>query len=275
MKERVHQFGINNALIGITTEPEEGTASSSLPAVIFLNSGLLHHVGMSRFHVHLSRILAAQGYISFRFDLSGIGDSITQKGPSSVVERSINETREALDYIQSSLGVDHFVLFGLCTGADNGHRVAVADERVCGTVLLDGYTYPTVNFVLHRYKDKVFNIPTWYRFLRRCLFPPTSNEQNVETDSTDVLYAWQLPPKQLVKQQLEQLVSRRVQLLQIFTGASQGYNYQQQFQDAFRSVDFGTCIKVEYFENSDHTFTLLNDRDALTSLIVDWMNTRF
>lgn len=243
--------------------------------MIFLNPGLLHHVGANRFHVHLARILAAQGYLAFRFDLSGIGDGIAQKGPSSVLERSVRETREAMDHIQSRLGVDHFVLVGLCTGADNGHRVAVTDERVCGTVLLDGYAYPTLKFFLRQYKDKLLSIPAWYRFLRRCLVAPASSDRNVISGPTDVFYAWRLPPKRLVIQQLELLVARRVQLLQIFTGSSPIYNYQQQFHDTFRSVDFGTCIEVEYFEYADHTFTLLRDRDKLTSLIVDWINSRF
>ena len=90
--------------------------------MIFLNSGILHHVGAHRLHVHLARKLAAQGYMAFRFDLSGIGDSVIHMGLNSVVERSVSETQEAMDLLQSNLGADRFILVGLCTGADNGHR---------------------------------------------------------------------------------------------------------------------------------------------------------
>ena len=147
---------------------------------------------------------------------------IAQMSTSSVLERSVSETREAMDHIQSSLEVD------------NGHRVALADELVRGTILVDGYAYPNLGSILHSYKDKLLSIPVWYR----CLVAPSSSSQNAEPGTADVHYAWQLPPKRLVTQQLELLVSRLVQLLQIFTDNTPLYNYQHQFRDSFRSVGF-------------------------------------
>ena len=76
MKEVVHV--VNNQLVGIYTESEISTKKKR-PTIIFLNSGLLPHIGPYRFNVKLARKFAKLGYNCFRFDLSGIGDSEKHK----------------------------------------------------------------------------------------------------------------------------------------------------------------------------------------------------
>lgn len=234
----------------------------------------MHHVGPNRLQVHLNRILAGEGFLAFRFDLSGIGDSEVRRGLSSVEERSVSEIQEAMDYLQSSYEIDHFVLVGLCTGADNSHRAAVADERVCGAILIDGYTYPTLKYLILRFGTKFLSFHAWIGLIRR-LYASISKDSHSKKDFEGISYFWLPPPKRLVTRQLKLLVARQVQLLQVFTGSYSQYIYKGQFRDAFRSVDFEPFLEVEYFEHADHTFSLMSDRKKLTRLIVDWMNTRF
>ncbi|HHO68021.1 MAG TPA: alpha/beta hydrolase, partial [Gammaproteobacteria bacterium] len=73
MKERVVTFGPERNLVGVLTQPDQ--VRPDLPVLVFLNAGLLHRVGPYRMHVDLARQLAARGYASLRFDLSGRGDS--------------------------------------------------------------------------------------------------------------------------------------------------------------------------------------------------------
>lgn len=274
MRERVHQFGTNRDLCGVTSEPAARLDTSDLPALIFLNSGIMHHVGPNRLQVHLARILADDGYVAFRFDLSGIGDSESRKDFDAIEERSVREIREAMDYLQSSFGIDRFVLVGLCTGADNGHRAAVSDERVCGAILIDGYVYITLKHLMHRFRSKIFRVSTWINILRR-LFSSSKSKLETTNEFEGINYYWVPPAKHLVEQQFKMLVSRQVHLLQIFSGSYPPYNYREQFHDAFRTVDFESFLEVEYFENADHTFSLSRDRDMLTNLVIKWISNRF
>ncbi|MGI9265424.1 MAG: alpha/beta hydrolase, partial [Gammaproteobacteria bacterium] len=130
MVERVCNFGPDRSLVGIYTQPDKTNQSPDLPTVVLLNAGLLHHVGQNRLNVTLARCLSGLGYPTFRFDFSGQGDSHVQTGSAAVGDRCVNEVGEALDFLQRTRDTKSFVLIGLCTGADNAHRSAVADERV-------------------------------------------------------------------------------------------------------------------------------------------------
>ena len=71
MKERALRIGRPTPLIGVVSEPE--AFDPARPAVIILNSGIMHHVGACRLSVKLAREVAAKGLLAARFDYSGIG----------------------------------------------------------------------------------------------------------------------------------------------------------------------------------------------------------
>jgi len=83
--------------------------------------------------------LSAQNVAGLRFDLSGVGDSETSSLGGYFVDRSVSEIQQAMDYLEKNFGHTHFVLLGLCSGADDSLATAQADPRVCGVVLLNGY----------------------------------------------------------------------------------------------------------------------------------------
>ena len=78
MKEEVLQFGQRSSMVGILHSPD-GYANLELPAVLFLNAGLIHRIGPNRIYVKLARQFAQMGFFVFRFDSSGIGDSEVRK----------------------------------------------------------------------------------------------------------------------------------------------------------------------------------------------------
>jgi len=158
VRERALTFGAWRSLVGVVTEPPDGTAFAEAPAVLFLNAGLLHHVGPSRLHVNLARRLARAGLLSMRFDLSGIGDSGPRQDRMGRDESMVSETQEAMDTLAASHGIGRFVLFGICTGADQAVKVALADPRVVGAVLVDGYAYQTSGHFLHYYLGRLLHL---------------------------------------------------------------------------------------------------------------------
>ena len=125
MTEQPVLFGPDRALVGI-----ESPGRVDVPTVVILNAGLLHRVGPNRMSVRLASSLADRGIGSFRFDLSGIGDSDTTDTDLLDTERAIADIRSALDHLDARGGTGTYVVAGLCTGAFNAFRMVEQDERV-------------------------------------------------------------------------------------------------------------------------------------------------
>src|SRR5262249_13402051 len=139
-------------LVGILSHPPGGTSTARSnttspaapePAFVILSSGVLHRVGPHRLHVHLARRIAATGRASLRLDVGGVGDSIASSDAPTFRESAVADTRAVMTGLTSAVGARRFVLFGVCSGADNSIATALADERVAGIVLVDPPTYPT------------------------------------------------------------------------------------------------------------------------------------
>ena len=69
-----------NSLFGIETVP---VSVDGRPPVLFLNAGVIDHVGPARAWVTLARALAARGFRTVRFDLSGVGTSPGARVPTN------------------------------------------------------------------------------------------------------------------------------------------------------------------------------------------------
>ena len=76
-------FGPAQSQVAVLNAPPSGTNDL---AVIFVNAGLIHHIGPNRLHVLLARALGRQGVASLRIDLSGVGDSAPRADHLSIYE---------------------------------------------------------------------------------------------------------------------------------------------------------------------------------------------
>jgi len=270
LMENVYTFGSSAQLVGILTDTTSHLSSDDTPIILLLNPGLLHRVGPFRLHVDLARELSGLGFPVFRFDLSGIGDSNNHKDSRSREEHILSDIQEAMDFLSSRKGIHNFVVMGLCTGADNAHKISLRDERISGAVFLDGYCYPTAGFYLRRYA-RVFNPREWWRFMIK-IFLNITSERNYASDVHDAReenYYWRLPPKQKTERELKLLVDRGVKLLYIFSGLM--INYKGQFASCFKSVDFGSQLQVEFFNEAEHLYPVIADRKKLIGTISDWL----
>lgn len=275
MKERVVTFGDEKNLVGVITEPDDSYKINSLPCLLMLNSGILHHAGPFRLHVVAARQLAAKGYLVFRLDVGGIGDSLSARGTEYDADRVISDIRMAMDELSQKKGINDFVLMGLCTGAANAHRVAVVDDRVTGGIFLDGYAYPTWRFYIRRYLPAVLDperYKNWIIRMTRRVFR-THRDGDVHSGMVEDFGWWKLPPKSEVQKDLAKLVDRNVNLLYIYSGEQfEFYNYQEQFAHAFPALDFKGRLKVIINNEADHTYIIGLDRDRLISQVADWLN---
>jgi pimeloyl-ACP methyl ester carboxylesterase len=272
VKEQAIRFGPDSILSGVFCRPD-GEPDPSRPALLFWNVGLLHRVGPFRMYVDLARRLAAQGFASLRFDLSGLGDSLPARDQAPRHERVTAEIRSAMDWVANEYGSRTFTLVGLCSGADDAHAVTAADERVTAAVLIDGYTYPTLRFHLLRHASFLSSPRRIGRFFKRCWvrLRRIVRREPAEPSMADEL-GLVCPPRAAAQRDIQNLVDRGGRLLFVYTGEAHAYyNYAAQFWDMFPGLNPRGRIACDYMREADHIFSEVPARRALMDRICAWI----
>jgi pimeloyl-ACP methyl ester carboxylesterase len=275
MTERVFRFGPDEGLLGVLTEPATEQANADALAVVWLNAGLLHHVGPFGWYVTLARRLAGHGFVNFRFDLSGIGDSPARNDGGDALACATRDVTEALDVLGARRAVRRFVLVGLCSGAILAQHVAALDERVAGAVLLDGYGHRTPGYYLRHYAARALRWRSWLTAGRRLARAATGRGAGPQRATLlSESFFFDFPPPDQARAELTRAVQRGAHLLFLYTGgvADQYLNHRRQFAEMFGQLDAGaTPIEVEYLAEADHLFTAHEQRQGLFTRIETWM----
>lgn len=256
--ESVHSFG--HGLVGVITRPAK---PSTGPALLLLNAGLTRHTGPFRMHVVLARALAEAGFAVLRFDQSGLGDSDAPAGGDG--ERRHREIDAAMRLVTEQCGTRRFVLFGLCSGADDAFHVAAADPRVAGAILLDGLAYPTLGFWLRHALPRLLKFGKVLRLLvsRRSGGPSLADFRDFPTRSE-------------ARRMLAAMVERDARLLFVFTGGAYGYfNHRAQLPACLGRAADASQVRLEFWREYDHTFYLPKHRRVLVSCACRWMKEQF
>ena len=239
-------------------------------AVIFLTAGMLHHAGPFRLHARLASKLGEHSVSSLRFDLSGIGESLAVGSQTLSIDRAADEVRQAMDWIETHHNIRRFVLFGLCSGADDALHVAQNDGRVAGIIAMDGCGYPTMRFYLHRlvkhYLVRILRPSKWLKLLRDKL---KVSDQTVPSlgFGEDIR---EFPPREVAESQLCQLTKQGRNAHFIYTGGvGSYYNHDRQFSDMFPRLRTKDCVTHAFYPTTDHVAFLVEDREALIQDVVD------
>lgn len=276
LKERAIRIGKPVPLAAVVTEP--AAFNPRLPALLLLNSGVMHHVGSCRMSVKLARAAAEQGLLALRFDFAGIGDSEPRSGTLSAGEAAQQQLAEVMDYLSRTRGIESFILYGLCSGAMASFNKAVQDPRVVGIAQLDGYCYRTWRYHYEHYRPRLLQKERWLSFLRRRLLgrrpPATASEvAGIDDEFLEVPIFDQAPPRETVAAGLRQLVDRGVRMYTCFTGGEPNYNYATQYRDSFREVDFKDLLQLEYFPRTNHIITQPEQQRRVIDNISSWVVT--
>lgn len=291
MKEKVHTFGEDDGLLGIVTVPDEPRPGA--PFVVLLNAGLVHRVGPFRMHVPLARRLAAEGVHVLRVDQSALGDSAPRKGSLSYEERAVLDARAAVDFAVERYGAERPVLVGLCSGAMNAHRAAVADERVVGACLLDGYAYRTKGFLRRRALARLSDPPAFARSAKlamrrlaarsgssavlRLLGDPgeasQATEEGLPGDDASAIFQQDWPEREGVQRELAGVLGRGARALFIYSGNGSDFDDLSQFDEMFPGLPHRGRVEVALYPEADHTFTLTAHRAMLIDRISRWVGT--
>lgn len=280
-RERALRFGGRGELVGILTEPAVSPATPR-PGVIFINAGMVHRVGPNRLYVNLARHLAGRGFLSVRFDLSGIGDSPHRADGLPADESAVQETRAVMAALETAFGVRRFVLAGLCSGAVTAFRSALGDPRVAGAVLLNpqGFHHDP------GWNARVQTISESRRYLRRALLSPgswrralrgrvdyrrflrvaasrlwpSSGTRSAATSVADALAG-----------QFGALAARRASLLVVCSEGDVSVEYMRAILggEVNRGVETEHLV-LKVFPRSDHSLTLGASQRALFDLVDRW-----
>ena len=116
----------------------------SRPLVVLLSPGVKMRVGPHRLYNRMTDTLNSLGYRVFKFDFWGLGDSEGELDRELLAEvyndtesgAFVNDGVDALNWLQAKLGVDSFIVGGLCGGAITGILLASDDDRVKGLISL-------------------------------------------------------------------------------------------------------------------------------------------
>jgi len=139
--ERALLLGKSNSLAGIIAAPAQESVDTALPALIILNAGLVHRVGPNRLHVKVARRLAERGFVSVRFDLSGIGESLPRPDHLPYTQSAVLEVKEVMDAVTDLTGIRSFCLMGLSSGALVSLDTALTDDRVIGAAIVNPHGF--------------------------------------------------------------------------------------------------------------------------------------
>lgn len=272
--ERVVWFGDEENLVAIVSEP---SPPSQVPGVLILNAGVLHRVGPHRLHVHLARSLAARGHRVARLDLSGIGDSRALPGRMTFRESSVADIRTALDSLVAEGDSSGFILFGICSGADNALAAAQADPRICGLVLVDPPAYATPTSKLRHTRGRLEGKQAWLRLPARIALAASRRVAKVfrtrSSMAADEAHSGgrELPPIEEYRRQLNALVQRDIRILAIYSGVlGARYNHEDQLLEAFPELK--GRVDCAYFPDANHTFTELSAQAALQACVLSWFS---
>jgi hypothetical protein len=244
-------------LYGLLSEP---LVPGTLPAVVLFNAGFVHRTGPSRLHVRLARALAAAGRLVLRLDLPGVGDAPNGDTPW------LAAARQALDAVQARTGTSRFVVGGLCSAADLGWRLALADPRVGGLILLDGLARRGAWFRLGQLQLFLCRpFSHWPGMLARRFRRSDPGDPAAED-----LRDWPAPGSE--RADMAGLLARGVEIFSLYTGGAAPYFlHPRQFAATFGGAARAPQVCLEHWRDCDHAFYAEADRRRLIAAITHWM----
>jgi len=269
MKEVAVTFGQSGGLLGVYTPAQQPSDLCCL----FINAGVIHRIGPHRLSVKLARDLAQNSISSLRFDLAGRGDSRAATGTSSYEQQGTHDVRAAMDFVTREYGQTRFAIFGICSGAVGAFQAAVADERVVGIFMVDGYWYRTRWTELVRLwkRFRALSPGSILRAIRRKLFrrrPAPSGDPRAEI--FEVLENNNLPPAQFARE-MNQLTQRGVDTFFLFTNSvTDQVSYSGQLAQAFGGEPFVKRMRCEQRLDIDHTMVSQFAQRETVALVRRW-----
>ena len=294
-------------LFGILHQP--GEAAHPDLAVVLLSPGVKMRVGPHGLYNRMTELFVSLGIPVFRFDFYGLGDSegtLPEELLRDVynhieVGRFVDDTIDAMNWMQQHHGTRRFILSGLCGGAITGLLAGGRDPRVAGLLALgitavlaasaaDASLYMTegqLSQQRRKYARRLTNPKAWlrlltlksdYRLIWRFMTQPLRQRLREEQAGPA------LPPPEkdnanpLFPPAFFHMIETKRPILLIFGGSDR---LQFEFEEKFvarhqaRLAAAPKFYDVHVIDQANHVLSLTSWQDAMLDISRAWLGSRF
>jgi pimeloyl-ACP methyl ester carboxylesterase len=234
--------------------------------------GANHRIGPRRINVKLAREMAGRGISCIRMDLAGLGDSGPASGSEHFLTQAVLDLQAAMNLIQTMLGVRRFIVIGLCSGATNGLSLAVADSRVVGLLMFDGYAFPGRRAQLERtlWRALALTNPAvmgktarWLQRKFSARAAAAAAPHIFEPDPPEVTAA-------VFRRSMTQVAERNVAVLLFYTGTMHVTDRNRDQLGPFANEAFTQRFEYRFIGEIDHSLTSMESQRVFMEVVCDW-----
>ncbi len=279
------------------------------PLIVLLSPGVKMRVGPHRLYNRMTDHFNALGFAVFKFDFVGLGDSEGELDRDLLAEvyndietgAFVNDSIDALDWLEKTYQYASFVLGGLCGGAITALLTAQADDRAKGILSLGMTTTLAMGArerskhasqgelaALRRgYLKRALNIESWMRLLslqsdfgtifrsfkqaivkKKVAAQPMNPEDSNSQSNSNPLFA---PAFFGVAR------SQRPILL-IFSGSDRLYwEFEEKFAQPYANqlAEVSNGYELHVIEGANHVFSFREWEQAMLQVAESWLTSSF
>jgi pimeloyl-ACP methyl ester carboxylesterase len=222
----------------------------------------------------MARALAAMGFVVLRFDFSGIGDSPVRHDNLPFERSAVKETQDAMRFLQTTRGIERFVLLGGCSGARVSLQTACCDPRVVAAFLInlqmsedDDQSSDQIGrtAVFYYWNFALFNLKSWSRLVTgKTDYPKILRALGFQARK-QLPSARKMSPESIkLAANLRTLAERGVCVAFVYAESDPRlHDLGEGLGRELRHLRALGKTRVEIIPRSDHTFSSLHDQDKL------------
>ena len=284
--------GEKDNLFGIVTQPDNSKSTGKM-TVVLPNAGSVSCIGPNRVYVQTARALALSGFVTVRFDLRNLGDSVVGDVADAnfpYPESVGRDVSSILQFLRAKFSLGPFALAGLCSGAHAAYRygLTTADTDVNDLILVNPLTYywkpgtSLSNPMEHRtvrdaktYVRSAQNSRNWHRLLtgkinyRRLLsFAVKMLLRTLSNLAKSASTLWSRASLTRMDKELLLLKERGKHVAFLFSDSDPGYWIAKADSPrTFKTHEDREISTVRFIEDADHTMSKAKNRDDLIAML--------
>ena len=262
-------------LIGIVNYPDNATRG-----IVLISGGDQYRVGSHRLFVQLARNLAAAGIAVMRYDHRGIGDN---SGKYDGFENTFPDIKSAVEkFLDTAPSLEHIILCGLCDGASSALMASHQLEQVDGLILINPWVHTSNLEARARIDGYYISRLRGQEFWKR-LFTGRINVISSLLSLGGYLLHFlksSLDPEATMMRS-PSYVYRMLVGLRRFKGpilialsgkdlVAQEFREQLRVDERWNAIVNRDGVQSTEFTDADHSFTSVEQRQALEATITQW-----
>ncbi len=297
IRESPLRFGEGQRLFGIWSEPV-AAGDAARTAIVLINAGAAHHVGVNRIYVLLARALAQAGFRCLRMDIAGLGDSLAKSAADENTlysDQVPEDVRAALHTLQRQAGAGAFVIAGLCAGAHGAFHacLSLSEEPITECLMINPLTFywwPGMNLDedamtkdilrVKKYRRSFWQWEKWRKVLR--------GEVDLGTFVATMrnLLRARLSPRSPARgdavthhdlaADLDRLAAAGRQLTFVIADRDPGHDLLMlKAKKKVTALQASGALRIHFIENANHTFVIRRARQAFVRTVVEHLSDRY